>query len=162
MARTKKKATKRARLRVGVAGWDYKDWRGIVYPHPRPRGFDPVRYLAGYIDCIEINSTFYRPPRPAVAEGWAERVADCRGFRFTAKLWRRFTHERETSWKKAESKAVRAGLTPLLEAGRLSALLAQFPWSFKNNETSREWIEDVRRAFADFPLVIEVRHASWN
>src|SRR5690606_41954035 len=53
-------------IRVGVAGWDYADWNGVVYPQPKPRGFDPVRYLAGYIDLIEINSTFYRPPRSPV------------------------------------------------------------------------------------------------
>ena len=71
-------------IRVGVAGWDYADWNGVVYPQPKPRGFDPVRYLAGYIDLIEINSTFYRPPRSAVAEKWAARVRDLDHFRYTA------------------------------------------------------------------------------
>ena len=56
------------RIRAGVAGGDYADWRGTVYPHPRPRNFDPVRYLAGYIDLIEINSTFYRTPGKDVAK----------------------------------------------------------------------------------------------
>lgn len=161
--KTKTKAKRQAAtIRVGVAGWDYKDWRGIVYPQPRPRGFDPLPYLAGFLDCIEINTTFYRPPRPSVAERWAERVADTRDFRFSAKLWQRFTHDRETAWKKKEVRDTRNGFAPLLEAGRLSTLLAQFPWSFKNDETNREWIEDVHAAFDAFPLVIEVRHASWN
>lgn len=147
---------------VGVAGWDYDDWKGIVYPKPRPRGFDPVRYLASYIDLIEINSTFYRPPRARVAARWAERVEDLDHFRYTAKLWRRFTHERSETWTRAEARRFRDGLGPLREAGKLGALLVQFPWSFKNGESTREWLGDVVETFREFPLVVEVRHASWN
>ena len=49
-------------IRIGPAGWSYPDWEGQVYPKPKPRGFDPLRYLAQYFDTIEINSTFYRIP----------------------------------------------------------------------------------------------------
>lgn len=149
-------------IRVGVAGWDYRDWKGVVYPSHRPRGFDPVRYLANYLDLIEINSTFYRPVRAEVAARWAERVADLGGFRYTAKLWRRFTHEREQAWTLGEVRQVRAGFDPLLRAGKLGAVLVQFPWSFKNEESSREWLGDLVRAFRKYPLVVEVRHESWN
>ena len=153
---------KRAPVRVGVAGWDYPDWKGVLYPAPKPRGFDPVRYLANYIDLIEINSTFYRPVNPDVARRWVDRVADLDHFRYTAKLYRRFTHERETAWTKAEVKETRAGLAVLDNAGVLDALLIQFPWSFKNNEAGREWLSDLTDTFAEFPLVVEVRHEGWN
>ena len=155
-------AMKHAPIRVGVAGWDYPDWKGILYPHPRPRGFDPVRYLANYIDLIEINSTFYRPPTVQVAKQWADRVADLRNFRYTAKLYRRFTHERDTAWTKAEVRETRAGLAVLNRAGVLDALLVQFPWSFRNTEVNREWLSDIAHAFEEFPLVVEVRHEGWN
>lgn len=152
----------RAPIRVGVAGWDYRDWKGVVYPEKKPRGFDPVRYLAQFLDLIEINSTFYRPVRPEVAERWAERVEDLEGFRYSAKLWRRFTHERDEAWTTADVRAVRDGMRPLHRAKKLDALLVQFPWSFKNEEPSREWLADLVRAFREFPLVVEVRHESWN
>src|SRR5690606_10502690 len=152
----------RAPIRVGVAGWDYRDWKGVVYPEKKPRGFDPVRYLAQFLDLIEINSTFYRPVRPEVAERWAERVEDLEGFRYSAKLWRRFTHERGEPWTTADVRAVRDGMRPLHRAKKLDALLVQFPWSFKNEESSREWLADLVRAFREFPLVVEVRHESWN
>lgn len=152
----------RAPIRVGVAGWLYDDWKGVLYPEPAPRGFDPLRYLAHYIDAVEINSSFYGPPAARTCVRWAERVRDRPGFRFTAKLWRRFTHERERAWSAEDVDVVRSGLTPLMEAGRLGALLIQFPWSFKRSEQSREWLGDVVAAFAEFPLVLEVRHASWN
>lgn len=149
-------------IRFGVAGWDYQDWWGRVYPSPKPRGFDALAYLSRYFDTIEINSTFYRPPAPAAATGWARRVGQNPRFRFTAKLWQRFTHERGTAWSAPDVAAVRDGLAPLMEADRLGCVLAQFPWSFKRSDASMEWLEDLMKAFAGFPLAVEVRHSSWN
>lgn len=150
------------RIRTGVAGWSYDDWHGVLYPDPKPRDFDPLPYLASFVDLIEINNTFYRPPRPEYARAWADRVSHNREFRFTAKLWRRFTHERDEAWSRDEAAAVRDGLAPLADADRLDALLVQFPWSFRNSEESREWLADVCAEFATFPLAVEVRHESWN
>ena len=149
-------------VRFGPAGWDYPDWAGKVYPAPKPKGFDPLRYLAGFFGAIEINSTFYRPATAKVARGWVERVSGHPDFRFTAKLHKRFTHERQTAWSREEVDEVRSGLHPLAEAGRLGALLLQFPWSFRNTEENREWLRDLAKAFRDHPLVVEVRHVSWN
>ncbi|MGZ6126184.1 MAG: DUF72 domain-containing protein [Myxococcales bacterium] len=149
-------------IRFGPAGWDYPDWAGKVYPARRPKGFDPLRYLAGYFGAIEINSTFYRPASPKVARSWVERVADRPGFRFTAKLYKRFTHERASAWSREEVDEVRSGLDPLAEAGKLGALLLQFPWSFRNTEENREWLRDLAKAFREYPRVVEVRHISWN
>jgi uncharacterized protein YecE (DUF72 family) len=149
-------------IRFGPAGWDYPDWAGKVYPAPKPKGFDPLRYLADYFKTIEINSTFYRPATAKVAHSWAERVRDHDPFRFTAKLWKRFTHERATAWTRDEVDAVRAGLDPLVDAGKLGAVLLQFPWSFRNTEPNREWLRDLAKAFRDYPLVLEVRHISFN
>ena len=149
-------------IRVGPAGWSYKDWAGTVYPAPRPRGFDPLAYLAEYFDTIEINSTFYRPATAATAEQWVRRVQSRNDFRFTAKLWNRFTHERGTAFTPRDVDEVHDGMGPLLDAGRLGALLLQFPWSFKRTDESRQWLDDVTRAFRRYPLVLEVRHESWN
>lgn len=149
-------------IRIGVAGWDYRDWRGVLYPQPWPKGFDPVRFLARYLDLIEVNSTFYRPVTATVAERWAARVRDQRRFRYTAKLWRRFTHERTASWTPQEISEVKPGLDVLAGHAVLDALVLQFPWSFRNTEPEREWLADLVHAFAAYPLVVEVRHASWN
>jgi uncharacterized protein YecE (DUF72 family) len=149
-------------IRFGVAGWDYKDWWGPVYPVPRPRGFDPLGYLARFFDTIEINSTFYGPASAGSATSWARRVAQNPRFRFTAKLYQRFTHQREEAWTRDEIEEVRQGLAPLRDAGRLGAVLLQFPWSFKRDDAAREWLDDLVTALREFPLVVEVRHASWN
>jgi uncharacterized protein YecE (DUF72 family) len=149
-------------LRIGPAGWSYKDWRGPVYPEPRPRGFDELAFLARYFDALEINSTFYRPATRSTAQRWCERAAANDDFRFTLKLWQRFTHERGALWSKAEVIEARAAITALHEESRLGAVLAQFPWSFKRERRNRAWLDDLTREFADLPLVIEIRHDSWN
>jgi uncharacterized protein YecE (DUF72 family) len=149
-------------IRYGPAGFQYKDWEGIVYPAPKPKKFDPLAYLAHYFDTVEINSTFYGPARPTTVESWMRRVEHNPDFRFTAKLHQRFTHQRKTAWTRDEVAEVRAGMDPMLQAGRLGALLLQFPWSFRRTDENREWLADVVRTFRDYPLVLEVRHATWN
>ncbi len=149
-------------IRFGVAGWSYDDWYGPVYPITKPKGFDPLAYLARYFDTIEINSTFYRPPTPRTAENWARRISHNARFSFTAKLWQRFTHQREAAWTGDERDQVVAAMTPLAQADRLGCLLAQFPWSFKRSPESEEWLGDLVTAFGEFPLAVEVRHSSWN
>ncbi len=149
-------------IRFGVAGWDYKDWWGPVYPATRPRGFDPLSYLSQYYDVIEVNSTFYGAGSPKAAADWVRRVSHSSRFQFTAKLWKRFTHDRETAWTGGEVDQVRASLEPIAQAGRLGCLLAQFPWSFKRSPETEEWLGDVIRTFESYPLAVEVRHASWN
>jgi uncharacterized protein YecE (DUF72 family) len=152
----------RAKIRFGTAGWDYPDWVGKVYPKPKPKGFDPLRFLAEYFQTVEINSTFYRPPTAQVARSWAKRVADHPDFRFTAKLWKRFTHERKEIWTKEEVAQAREALDVLHESGKLGAVLLQFPWSFRNDDPNREWLRDLTTTFAAYPLAVEVRHESWN
>jgi uncharacterized protein YecE (DUF72 family) len=151
-----------AKIRVGPAGWDYKDWSGVVYPKPKPRSFDPLRYLARYFDTLEVNSTFYRPMSREVALAWAARVSVNPRFRFTAKLWRRFTHERDAAWSKDEVKQARGAFDALASEERLGAVLVQFPWSFRFNEENHSWLSDVLSELNELPLVVEVRHQSWN
>jgi uncharacterized protein YecE (DUF72 family) len=146
--------------RIGPAGWAYKDWNGVVYPSPKPRGFQPLRFLAQYFDAIEINVSFYRPLTPQMATQWLEQVRDQGRFRFTAKLWRGFTHDRTATAH--EEQEFKAGLDPLAQAGRLGALLLQFPWSFRNTSENLEYIARLRQQFRDYPLVLEVRHAGWT
>ncbi|MGI8735347.1 MAG: DUF72 domain-containing protein [Pyrinomonadaceae bacterium] len=148
-------------IRIGTAGWSYKDWEGVVYPQKPGSKFDPLNYLARFFDTIEVNSSFYRPPTPATTKSWAKRVADNPAFTFTAKLHRVFTHERGKATVEDE-KAFREAMNPLLEDDKLGALLVQFPWSFKNTEDERAYLTKLIAQFQEYPLVIEVRHTSWN
>jgi uncharacterized protein YecE (DUF72 family) len=148
-------------IRVGPAGWSYKDWEGIVYPQKPGKSFDPLEYLTQFFNTIEINSSFYRPPVPSTTKSWARRVAGNKEFAFTAKLHRIFTHERGKATKKDE-KEFRMGMDEIANAGRLGGVLLQFPWSFKNTPDDRIYLAKLLEQFSDYPLVLEVRHASWN
>lgn len=150
-----------AGIYVGPAGWAYGDWEGVVYPAEKPRGFDPLRYLARYFDCIEVNTTFYRMPSARVAASWAARTREHGRFRFAVKLHRSFTHE-PGGPAGADAEKFRAGIFPLVESGRLGCLLAQFPWSFRNSPEGVSRLERLIDSYAGLPLAVEVRHASWN
>lgn len=160
-------------IRVGPAGWSYPDWAGYVYPSRRPKGFHEATYLAEFFDTIEINTSFYNPIRPEHAAQWIERVSANPRFVFTAKLWQRFTHglfsesaESASSAipvpSAADERAVRAGLDVLRAGGKLSAVLLQFPFSFHRTPETVAHLKALLKRFADYPLVVEVRHASWR
>ena len=148
-------------IRVGPAGWSYKDWEGVVYPQKPGKTFDPLEYIARFFNTVEINSSFYRPPTPSTTKSWADRVAANKEFAFSAKLHRLFTHERGKATKKDE-KEFRTGMDVLAKAGKLGAVLFQFPWSFKNTDEDRVYLAKLLEKFSDYPRVLEVRHRSWN
>ena len=156
---TSKQQTENSKLYLGPAGWDYADWQGVVYP-PGVKGPGRLAFLAALFNAVEINVTFYRPIAPRDADRWLTAVAAVQDFRFTAKLWQVFTHERRLP--APELAQFRAGLEPLLAAGRLGVLLAQFPYSFHNIEEHRSYLLQLKSVLADFPLAVEVRHRSWQ
>ncbi len=147
------------RLFVGPAGFSYDDWEGIVYP--KGSGLDRLEAVARLFDLVEINTTFYGPLQPRTAEQWLERLRDRPGFRFTAKLTKRFTHDDPKTWTLADRDDFRAGLAPLREAGRLGPLLCQFPFFFDASEENLVRLARIRKAFPEHALVLEVRHRSW-
>lgn len=152
--------SRHADVRIGFAGWAYPEWSAIFYPNPRPRGFQELAYIAQFFSVVEINTSFYRPPRAEWVKKWVEQVRHHPNFQFTAKLWRGFTHERTATAD--DEKIFRHCLSPLVEEKRLGALLLQFPWSFKNTDPHRAYLADLASRFGDYPVVVEVRHESWN
>jgi len=150
----------KARILIGPAGWSYPDWAGYVYPSPRPKGFHEATFLAEFFDTIEINTSFYQPMRPDHAAVWVERVAANPTFLFTAKLWQGFTHNPSATTE--DEKAVRAGFDVLRNAGKLGAVLIQFPFSFHSTLETTAHLTALLKRFADYPLVVELRHSSWQ
>jgi uncharacterized protein YecE (DUF72 family) len=148
-------------IHFGPAGWSYADWRGRVYPEGAGAKVDTLALVAKYFDTAEINSSFYHPPSPDTARSWLRRIEHNPNFIFTAKLYRTFTHERGKATNDDE-KLFRNGIDPLVEAAKLGAVLLQFPWSFKNDREERTYLNQLVERFKDLPLVVELRHESWN
>lgn len=148
-------------IRIGVAGWDFPDWKGVVYPPGGSRGFDRLAYLARFVDVVEINSSFYRPVGSATTASWVRRVSSRPGFRFTAKLHHAFTHGTEIDPSDVGSASL-DGLAPLRDAGVLGAVLLQFPQSFHRTPHAFVRLEALLRRLEGWPSVVEVRHISWD
>lgn len=148
----------RPTIAVGIAGWSYPDWAGIVHD---ARERDPLMFLARYVDMFEVNSTFYRSPTPKQTVSWIHRTAAFPQVFFTAKLSREITHEQKkdpnilTAWRK--------GLLPVKEAGRFRATLAQFPYDFDDQPAHRDLAQWIAESLRDFsPVIFELRHRSWQ
>ena len=143
---------------IGIAGWSYPDWKPIVYTRPK---VDQLEYVSRFVDCVEINNTFYRPPFEKTTKAWLEKTSKKTDFFFTAKLHRDFTHE-----GKLDAEMVRqfhTGFEPMLEADKLKHLLVQFRYDFADSEEARRHLAKIVESFSDtFGLVVEVRHRSWQ
>ena len=165
-------------IKVGTSGWSYPSgkgtWNGVFYPlgGRQPRGgakFDELAFYAEHFDTVEINSSFYRIPTAGTSEKWAERTPS--RFEFSLKLYQKFTHP-EMFTKATGADAMDLGqrdvdefrnaIDPLARAGKLGALLAQFPASFKNEPASRDYLEWLLKSFSDYSIAVELRHRSWS
>lgn len=151
---------KTAPIRIGTAGWDYPDWKGVVYPPKTGRTFQPLAFLAQHFGTVEVDSTFYRIPDPVRTGEWVRQVSDFPDFRFTVKLFQAFTHTRKASL--VDERAFHRALEPLVRFRRLCAVLVQWPWSFKSTAEHRKVLEDLLSRFAAYPLAVELRHDSWG
>lgn len=147
-------------IKCGPAGWAHRHWEGIVYPKGLGPDFSALEFLAERFDTLEITSSFYHLVRPEMAGYWMRLVSGNKRFQFTARLNRQFTHERVTD--EAAVRKFSEGLRPLLDRGRLGCLVMQFPSSFRFTTENRAFLIQLRRLFHEFPLVAELRHASWN
>ncbi len=176
-------------LRIGTSGWSYPSgkgtWNGLFYPPRKGRassvpGFDELTWYAEHFDTVEVNSSFYGPPTAATTRKWVERTPA--GFEFCLKLHQQFTHpemykkaalgdlpDQSTGVLEALARVTAAdigrfkdGIAPLAEAGRLGALLAQFPPSFHDTPGNREYLDWLLAQFGEFSLAVELRHRTWS
>jgi uncharacterized protein YecE (DUF72 family) len=160
-------------IKVGTSGWSYPTgagtWNGIFYPAAKKKGFDELSFYAEHFDTVEVNSSFYRVPSIAATTAWARRTP--KDFDFSLKLYQKFTHPEmfvkatgmdPADLDRRDVDAFRAAIDPLARAGKLGALLAQFPASFKNEPPSLAYLEWLLRAFEDYALAVELRHRSFS
>lgn len=162
-------------LLIGTSGYSYpgpppKGWFGAFYPERKAKGFDELEYYAQIFSTVEINSTFYRPPSATVTRAWASKTP--RDFAFAVKLWQKFTHPMKIGRKGAEEHweplsqqdidQFRAGIEPLALAGKLGALLLQYPVGFHRSAGNMDKMEKTLQVFYDYPKAVELRHKSWS
>jgi uncharacterized protein YecE (DUF72 family) len=142
-------------VHIGCSGWNYRDWRGALYPEGLPQRRWLERY-AEVFDTVEINATFYRLPTGNAVRGWAEGSPD--RFTFAVKMSRYVTHIKRLLEPKSGFGRFFEAIEPLREAGKLGPILWQFPANFHRDD------ERLANALAAIPAgrhCFEFRHQSW-
>jgi uncharacterized protein YecE (DUF72 family) len=138
---------------VGCAGWQLRREHAELFP---PAGSHLQRY-AGRFNAVEINSSFYRPHRPATYARWADSVPS--EFRFSVKLPKTITHAARLCGADAELDRFLAEATQLGE--RLGCVLVQLPPSLALDPAVAERFFTALRARHDGPVAFEPRHPTW-
>jgi uncharacterized protein YecE (DUF72 family) len=139
-------------VRIGCAGWSLATRHQQLFP----KGGSHLERYAQVFNAVEINSSFYRPHRPATYRKWAESVP-C-DFRFSVKIPRSISHDAKLF---DAGELLREFLDEVLNLGSaLGCLLLQLPPSLEFAAEHMVFLDDVRRLYAG-PLVCEPRHPSW-
>ncbi len=158
-----------SKIYIGTSGWSYPKgegtWKGYFYPSGK---INELEYYSQFFNTVEVNSSFYRPPNPGFAENWVKRTP--KEYFFAVKLWQKFTHPKMYQEATGEPAIISQNdvdlfmnsIEPVYRAGKLCALLAQFPPSFKNDAYGQQILGAVVRTFGSYPLAVELRHRSWS
>lgn len=138
---------------IGCAGWSLGREHWPAFP---AEGSHLQRYAAR-LNCVEINSSFYRPHRRSTYERWAASVPD--GFRFSVKVPKQISHERRLLDCDNELDELLAQCSGL--GNHLGCLLLQLPPSLAFDAASAEAFFGALRQRFDGAVVLEPRHESW-
>jgi len=142
---------------IGTSGYSFDDWEGSFYPPGTPKGKRLDHYVQ-HFPCVELNSTYYRIPHPAVMVRLEEKTPA--GFEFTIKANEAMTHRRSRDPEVYRS--FLACLEPFQRADKFHGVLLQFPWAYRNDEPGRAHLAWLRQALPSMPLWVEFRHVSWD
>lgn len=143
-------------IKVGTSGYSFDDWKGTFYPEKIQKGKMLDHYVQ-YFSTVEINSTYYRIPHPAVMGNIEKKTPD--DFEFIVKVPQAVTHKRKDVEPIVEK--FRECLHPMEEKGKLKGLLVQFPYSFKFSTGGLEYVNYCKELLAPNPLFVEFRHNGW-
>lgn len=143
-------------IRIGTSGYSFEDWKGSFYPDDI-KSSEMLSFYAQHFKVVEINSTYYGIPKPDAFKRMAEKTPS--DFQFTVKANSGMTHERGDNQSIFDQ--FEAAIQPLIEAEKFKGVLAQFPWSFRNTEGNRKYLNSLKERLADYPLIVEFRHISW-
>ena len=177
-------------VRTGTCSWTdptlvkETEW----YPRRSMSAAERLAHYAATFPIVEADSTYYWPPSPELARSWVERTPP--GFRMNVKAYSLLTHHptrpdslwddlRQAVPPELEGKRnlyahhlsdealeeawsrFRHALAPLHQAGRLGAVLLQYPQWFTPKRANRDEIAGARERMGDYPVCVELRSPSW-
>jgi uncharacterized protein YecE (DUF72 family) len=153
-----KELMNKTRILIGTSGYSYEDWVGPFYPQSMPKR-DFLGFYASEFPVVELNFSYYAQPSASILERMIEKTPE--DFRFTIKAHQSLTHRIGEDFQ-TEIERYKQGIKPLVEAGRLAAVLFQFPYSFHYTPACRKHLQRLCEAFAELPKAVEFRSAEWQ
>jgi len=144
-------------IKIGTSGYSYDDWKGSFYPQNIQSG-QMLEFYCQHFDTVELNVTYYTIPKTHTFERLVQKTPD--DFEFIIKANQETTHRRKEN--DAAIKNLLESVKPVIEANKFHGFLAQFPYSFKNNEQNRKYLAQTRSLLKGHELFVEFRHDSWN
>ena len=146
-----------AQILIGTCGYSYNEWVGPVYPEGTKRE-QFLQLYAERFETVELDYTYYQMPK---AELLRRMMEDARSLSFAVKAHQSLTHKIDAAKWPDEAKTYMEAISPLLEAGRLEAVLFQFPYSFHYEDGNRRYLDKLLREFARVKTAVEFRNAEW-
>ncbi|MBV8387648.1 MAG: DUF72 domain-containing protein [Acidimicrobiia bacterium] len=179
-----------SRVLVGTCSWtdrtlvNESDW----YPRRSMTAAQRLAFYASQFPVVEADSTYYFPPTPEMSESWVERTPD--GFTMNVKAYSLLTGHPtlpQSLWPDLQAEVAsehrdkrslyanhlppdaveeawdrfRHALMPLHSAGKLGAVLLQYPRWFTPKEANREELATARRRLPDYDVCVEFRNGRW-
>jgi uncharacterized protein YecE (DUF72 family) len=144
-------------LKIGTSGFSYDDWRGTFYPTEMPKA-NMLEFYCRYFQTVEINVTYYTIPGYKTFERLVQKTPE--EFEFIVKTHQETTHRRRENPDSLNT--LLTAVAPMIESGKFKGFLAQFPYSFKNNEENRNYLAQTKEIIGIYPLFMEFRNYTWN
>lgn len=144
------------RVFVGTSGYSYLEWIENGFYPSGIKNSEMLGQYAYQFETVELNYTWYQMARAEALERLAAKTPS--NFRFSAKLTRTLTHEREDLWQERLAE-YKAGIEPI--RNHLLAILVQLPPEFDRSLSNRKYLARLLDGLSDYPVAVEFRHSSW-
>lgn len=147
---------RRCPVMLGTSGYSYTEWVDSGFYPSGTRTMEMLALYSRVFSTVELNYTWYQMARAEAVARMATKAPS--HFRFSAKLTRTMTHERDETWRK-QMQLYREGIAPL--KGRLIAILVQLPPDYDRTMANRRYLAALLDELQGLPVAVEFRHASW-
>ena len=148
----------RCEVLVGTSGYGYIEWVGPVYPEDAHPDDFLTRY-ASMLSTVELNFSRYRMPTAERMSRLLEQAGP--SLVFSVKANEALTHEIDPAGWRDATRVFLDALGPILKAGRLGAVLLQFPFSFRYQVDSRRYLDSVLGELGSLPVAVAFQNHEW-
>jgi uncharacterized protein YecE (DUF72 family) len=157
-------------IRIGCAGWSYRDWVGPVYP-PKSGPEDWLALYATLFSTVEVDATFYAIPARTTVAGWIRKSESLPDFTFSAKVPQDATHRALPDSDLAAARQtvdifLETVVAPLEDAKRFETAVVQLPPFFAATKENGDPLADLvglveALGSRERRVAVEFRHRSW-